>query len=147
MGRDTSKLIEALRAACPDGVDVYFDNVGSWISDAVYAADQLQGAHRRVRHDRRIQSRDARAGAAHDAAPAGQQRAHGGLHRARISAIALRREALARAGGLARRRASSSIAKTSADGLENAPRALMCLFRAENFGKQLVRIRPDPTRK
>ena len=35
MGRDTGQLIKALRAACPDGIDVYFDNVGSWITDAV----------------------------------------------------------------------------------------------------------------
>jgi NADPH-dependent curcumin reductase CurA len=33
------------------------------------------------------------------------------------------------------------------DGFENAPRALMRLFKSENFGKQLVRIRPDPTRR
>jgi NADPH-dependent curcumin reductase CurA len=33
------------------------------------------------------------------------------------------------------------------DGLENAPRALLRLFKGENFGKQLVRIRPDATRK
>src|SRR5262249_11839979 len=32
MGRDTGKLIHALRAACPDGIDVYFDNVGSWVT-------------------------------------------------------------------------------------------------------------------
>ena len=30
-------------------------------------------------------------------------------------------------------------------GIENAPRALLKLFRSENFGKQLVRLRDDPT--
>ncbi len=33
------------------------------------------------------------------------------------------------------------------DGLENAPTALKRLFESKNFGKQLVRIRPDPTAK
>ncbi len=32
----TDNLPEALAAACPDGVDVYFDNVGGEVSDAVY---------------------------------------------------------------------------------------------------------------
>jgi NADPH-dependent curcumin reductase CurA len=31
----TSNIAEALAAACPDGVDVYYDNVGGAISDAV----------------------------------------------------------------------------------------------------------------
>ncbi|PWJ55013.1 hypothetical protein CLV98_11532 [Dyadobacter jejuensis] len=33
----TSDITEAIGKACPDGVDVYFDNVGGSISDAVYA--------------------------------------------------------------------------------------------------------------
>ena len=32
------------------------------------------------------------------------------------------------------------------DGLENAPRAFQAMLRAENFGKPLVRVSPDPTR-
>jgi NADPH-dependent curcumin reductase CurA len=31
----TANMTEAIAAACPDGVDVYFDNVGGEISDAV----------------------------------------------------------------------------------------------------------------
>ena len=32
------------------------------------------------------------------------------------------------------------------EGLENAPRAFLGLFRGENFGKLIVRVGPDPTR-
>jgi NADPH:quinone reductase len=33
--KTTSKMSEAVRAACPKGVDIYFDNVGGELSDAV----------------------------------------------------------------------------------------------------------------
>ncbi|MFS0723154.1 NADP-dependent oxidoreductase [Paenibacillus sp. 1P07SE] len=35
--RTTSNLLADLKAAAPNGVDVYFDNVGGWISDTVLA--------------------------------------------------------------------------------------------------------------
>ncbi len=35
--KTTADLKEAVRTACPDGVDIYFDNVGGVISDAVLA--------------------------------------------------------------------------------------------------------------
>jgi NADPH-dependent curcumin reductase len=33
------------------------------------------------------------------------------------------------------------------DGLENAPAAFIGLLEGENFGKLLVRVAPDPTRR
>jgi NADPH-dependent curcumin reductase CurA len=33
------------------------------------------------------------------------------------------------------------------DGLENAPRELLGLLKGENFGKKLIRVSPDPTRR
>ena len=33
-----------------------------------------------------------------------------------------------------------------ADGLENAPAALIGMLEGQNFGKQLVRVGPDPGR-
>jgi len=35
--KTTPNMREAIRQACPDGVDIYFDNVGGEISDAVLA--------------------------------------------------------------------------------------------------------------
>ncbi len=36
--KNTTDMKEAIKAACPNGVDIYFDNVGGEISDAVIAA-------------------------------------------------------------------------------------------------------------
>lgn len=33
------------------------------------------------------------------------------------------------------------------DGLENAARELIGLLKGENFGKKLIRVSPDPTRR
>jgi len=33
------------------------------------------------------------------------------------------------------------------EGIENAPRALIGLLRGENFGKRLIRVSSDPTRR
>jgi NADPH-dependent curcumin reductase CurA len=144
MGRDTRKLIHALRAACPDGIDVYFDNVGSWITDAVlpvinfkariaicgmiaeYNLEKPEMAPRITRH-----------------LLVNSARMEGFIvlnfrHRA---GEALREMAPWVASGKLKYR------EDIVEGLENAPRALLRLFKGENFGKQLVRIRPDPTRK
>ena len=144
MGRDTGKLIHALRAACPDGVDVYFDNVGSWITDAVlplinfkariaicgmiaeYNLEKPELAPRITRH-----------------LLVNSARMEGFIvlnfrHRAG--------EAFKEMGGWVKS-GQLKYREDIVDGLENAPRALLRLFKGENFGKQLVRIRPDPTRK
>jgi NADPH-dependent curcumin reductase CurA len=143
MGRDTRTLIHALRAACPDGIDVYFDNVGSWITDAVlplinfkariaicgmiaeYNLEKPEMAPRITRH-----------------LLVNSARMEGFIvlnfrHRAG--------EALREMGGWVKS-GQLKYREDIVDGLENAPRALLRLFKGENFGKQLVRIRPDPTR-
>jgi hypothetical protein len=33
------------------------------------------------------------------------------------------------------------------DGLENAPHELIGLLKGENFGKKIIRVRPDPTQR
>lgn len=36
------ELRQALKAACPDGIDVYFENVGGWITEVVYSLLNLR---------------------------------------------------------------------------------------------------------
>ena len=45
----------ALREHCPDGIDVYFDNVGGEILDAALARLALRRAHRHLRRDLAVQ--------------------------------------------------------------------------------------------
>lgn len=142
-GQDSAKLVAALNAALPDGVDVYFDNVGSWISDAVYplinfkARIAICGMIAEYNHERP------------ESAPRFMR--HILVNSARIEGFIVSnyfrrfdegRQAL---GGWVRD-GRLKYREDIAEGLENAPRALMRLFRGENFGKQLVRIRPEPGR-
>jgi len=144
MGRDTGKLIKALRDACPDGVDVYFDNVGSWISDAVYPLLNFKsripvcGMIAEYNLDKpELAPRITRHLLVNSARMEGfivlnfRQRYAEGLQ--------------AMAGWI--KDGKLKYREDIAEGLESAPRALLRLFKSENFGKQLVRIRPDPTRK
>ena len=48
-------VLDALRAACPDGVDVYFENVGGEVLDALLRVMNLRAQDRRLRPDRRVQ--------------------------------------------------------------------------------------------
>lgn len=42
-GKSEKELEEELRAACPRGVDIYYDNVGGWISNAVLRLMNVNG--------------------------------------------------------------------------------------------------------
>jgi NADPH-dependent curcumin reductase CurA len=137
--RSSRSLAGALREACGGGVDVYFDNVGSWISDAVipliklrariaicgmiaeYNLEKPELAPRITRH-----------------LLVNRARAEGFI----VSDFAKRyREAGAAMAGWIRE-GRLRHREDILEGIENAPRALLRLFRGENFGKQLVRIRP-----
>ena len=133
-----------IRTACPDGVDVYFDNVGSWISDAVYPLLRFQarvaicGMIAEYNHEKpEVAPRITR---------------HLLVNSARVEGFIVfnfrqrYKEGLTAMAGWVRE-GKLKYREDIVDGLENAPRALMRLFKSENFGKQLVRLRPDPTRK
>ena len=132
----TGEMREQLKAACPNGVDVYFDNVGGEILDAVLARMNLFGRvvvcgtiadynalePYRVRNWRAIL-----------------------VNRLRVQGMIVfdwkdrYGEALKALGGYfaeGRLKYRESIVH----GLENAPRGLIDLLAGKNFGKQLVKL-------
>lgn len=130
---------EQLAAACPDGVNVYFDNTAGSVSDAVYA---LLAPRARVVVCGTASVSD------WVPPPLGPRIERTVLvKRARIAAIlafdhkARYPEALAR---LARwvRDGRISYREDVLDGIEQAPGAIAGLYKGENMGKRLIRVGP-----
>ncbi|MFB6075262.1 MAG: NADP-dependent oxidoreductase [Haloarculaceae archaeon] len=127
----------ALSAAAPDGVDVYFDNVGGPITDAVFSALNVDA---RVAVCGQISQYNA------TERPTGPRKL-GKLIETRATVEGfLEGDFQARAEQATRRLAewvqSGDIAyrETVTEGLESAPDAFLGLFEGENVGKQLVRV-------
>ncbi len=129
-------LHDALRAACPDGADVYFDNVGGPVLDTMLRLMNLRG---RVVVCGLISDYNA-------TEPYGLKNIRAVLvNRLRMQGMIVfdwadrYGEAVKGLGALyasGRLKYRESIA----DGLENAPEAFIGLLRGRNFGKQLVRL-------
>jgi NADPH:quinone reductase len=126
----------AVKAACPDGVDVYFDNVGGEISAAVYARLNV-GA--RIAICGQVSQYNAERPV---------PTVHPGMlivYRARMEGFLVSDyaprfgEAIPR---LARWVANGDIRyrETVTEGLENAPQAFIGMLNGENRGKALVRV-------
>jgi hypothetical protein len=129
-------LDQALAESCPNGIDVYFENVGGAIQHAVFA--QLNPHARVIMCGMVAQYNDS------EFAPGpnlgfvvGKRvRIEGMIVSDKPERFAEWRELAApwvRDGNLIYR-------ETIIDGLENAPEALARLLRGENFGKMLVRV-------
>ena len=131
---------ERLRAACPQGVDVYFDNTAGEIADAVWPLLNLRG--------RIVQCGTAAVGA-WEPPPLAPRRErlvltrrlrHEGFiifdHQPRFSEAIRQLGAWSRQGELRYREDIEA-------GLERAPAALAGLLRGENRGKKIVRIVED----
>jgi NADPH-dependent curcumin reductase CurA len=129
-------LHEDLRAACPDGVDVYFDNVGGPVLDTLL---RLMNLRSRIVVCGQISDYNA-------TEPYGVRNLRAVLvNRIRMQGMivfdwadrygeALKGlAALHAAGGLKYR-------ESIAEGLEQAPEAFIGLLRGRNFGKQLVKL-------
>ena len=129
-------LHEDLKAAAPDGIDCYFENVGGEIMDTVLPPAQSVLARGAVRADRRLQRHRA---LRHEDDPraAGEPRQAAGLHRIRPSRSVCARGAAARQMGRARQ---DQVPRDGGQGLQSAPKAFIGMLKGANLGKQLVKL-------
>jgi NADPH-dependent curcumin reductase len=137
---------QALAAACPKGIDVYFENVGGPVFDAVLP---LMNAFVRVPvcgliahyNDTKL--------------PEGPDRVPGLMKQVLVKRLTLRgfivfdfadqqADFLAEVGPLVRE-GRITYREHIVDGLENASRTLIGLLRGENFGKVIVRVAAEET--
>jgi len=127
----------ALDEAAPDGVDVYFDNVGGPITDAVFTKLDL---------DARIAVCGQIAHYNDESVPTGPRKLPQIIPtRARIEGLLV--GDFATRFGEASERLGQWVAsgdlehrETVVEGLENAPDAFLGLFSGDNIGKQVVRV-------
>jgi hypothetical protein len=133
------KLAEEIRAACPKGVDVLFENVGGEILDTLLA---VMNPFSRIIVCGLISEYNA-------AQPYAYKRLRSVLvNRIRMQGMIVfdwkdrYGEALA---GLGRHLAEGKLKyrESIVEGLENAPRGFISLLAGGNFGKQLVKLTPE----
>ena len=133
-------LEAAIAEACPEGIDVYFDNVGGPISDTVLELINV-GARIIVCGTMGIPD----SGPGEPAAPGPRPNRQLLIRRARMEGF-LVLDHLARLDRLPAelvawvRDGKLSYKEDLVEGLENAPRALLRLLAGDNRGKMLVRV-------
>ena len=135
-------MSKALRAACPDGVDVYFDNVGGAVLETALFAMNEKG---RIVCCGAISQYDTET-------PTGPRNLPGlvVVKRLRMEGFIVMDWAHNDAKALQALQtwlASGQIKVTEdvVDGLENAPQALIGLLAGDNKGKRMVRVAADPS--
>ncbi len=135
------KMFKALRAACPDGVDVYFDNVGGPVLETALFAMNERG---RVVCCGAISQYDS-------AAAAGPRNLPGLVVVKRLRMEGFIVTDFARQDATALRALRTwvqtgqiKVIEDVVEGLENTPAALIGLLAGENKGKRMVRVGPDP---
>ena len=130
-------VAELLAQAAPDGIDVYFDNVGGEHLEAAIGAMRLHG---RVAMCGAIAGYNDRAaaGPAQHLADGGQAADDPRLHGPRPRATCRRRSSARSRRWLAD--GSIVVRETIVEGLEHAPQAFIDLLRGGNTGKMLVKL-------
>jgi NADPH-dependent curcumin reductase CurA len=141
-------LPERLQAACPNGIDIYFENVGGHVFDAVLP---------RLNNFARIPVCGLIAHYNATELPPGPDRLPQLMWNILVKRLTFRgfivfdfasqyKEFLADMSqwvSAGRVRYKEDIT----DGMENAPRELIGLLRGENFGKKIIRVSQDATRQ
>lgn len=136
----TADLDAALHEACPRGVDVYFDNVGGRITEAVsrrvnpFARFAVCGLISQYNLERpEVVPRNERF------VLVNRVRIQGFI----VSDFYARREPALRQLAEWLRQGKLKYREDVVDGLEHAPAAFLGMLQGKNFGKQLVRLVPD----
>lgn len=130
-------LEQALDRACPDGIDVYFDNTSGAISDAVMA---------RLRVGARVVICGTASIASWDPPPTGPRvERHLLVKRARMQGFLIFDYAARFSEGLDAlaqwvRAGAIRYREDVLEGLEQAPGSIAGLYRGENLGKRIIRI-------
>ncbi|MCA9247875.1 MAG: NADP-dependent oxidoreductase [Planctomycetales bacterium] len=138
--KDSQDYAAAIAEACPQGIDVFYDNVGGPVSDAAFTHINL---HARVVICGQIDQYNA------EQPPQGPRLLWNLIvKRARVEGFLvfdhghLYRQAQRDISGWIKE-GKIKYRETIVDGLENAPAAFIGLFHGENLGKQLVRLAND----
>ena len=131
----------ALDAACPKGIDVYFENVGGAVQRAVYP--RLNDFGRMIMCGMISEYNDVepRPGPSLVAAVRKRLRIQGFIV---SDHAALRPEYLAMAAPLVREGALK-YREDVVDGIDNAPAAFIGLLQGRNFGKLIIKLGDDPS--
>ncbi len=135
-------LIQALRKACPDGIDIYFENVGGDVQKAVL---ELINMNARIPLCGLIAEYNA------VESPSGPSWRRLLINRATVKGFMVSDHANRIGDFLADcsrwvREGKLKYREDVVVGLENAPDAFVGLLQGRNFGKLLVRVGPDPTK-
>jgi NADPH-dependent curcumin reductase CurA len=135
--KTTSNMFEALKEACPNGIDVYFDNVGGGVSDAVMP---LINERARVVICGQISIYNSETP---ETGPKPQPFLL--IKSALMEGFIITKYAARFPEGitqLAQWFTSGQLrhAETIVEGFENTPNAFIGLFKGENLGKQVVKI-------
>ena len=136
------KLREDIAAACPNGIDVYFDNVGGRVLEAVLP---LMRTHGRIVCCGAVSQYDSATPSPGPAGVPGQLI----VKRLRMEGFLVSdfvADWLKAQGQLASWVASGElkVLEDVVEGLESAPRALIGILAGDNVGKRMVRVAPDP---
>ena len=139
--KEVNDISEHLRKICPDKIDIYFDNVGGKHLEA--ALDNMKSFGRIVLCGMISQynSSSPLPGPSNlMLAITNRLKLQGFIVRDHYNMLNEFHAAMAKWIG----QGNIKWKETVSEGIENAPKAFLGLFKGENFGKMLVKIGPDP---